>query len=67
MGGEKTKEQIMIEENMKTIAQDETGLCGYWIGDFGKNKINVTIAYVNDKVANGHTVCAGNFRELKGL
>jgi hypothetical protein len=66
MGGEKTKEQIMIEEDMKKIAEDTTGLCGYWVGAFGKNKINVALAYTNDKIATGHTVCAGNFRELKG-
>lgn len=39
---------------------------GYWVGAFGKNKINIALAHATQDSIFGHSVCAGNFRPIKG-
>jgi len=66
IGPEKSKEQYQIEENIYKIDAVESQLYGYWVGAFGKNKINIALAYASNDSIFGHSVCAGNFRPIKG-
>lgn len=68
IGPEKGMEQNFIEEaQIKLSKQQENKIFGYWVGDFGKtNVINITLYDVREDSVFGYSVCAGNFRELKG-
>jgi len=66
IGPDKSAEQYQIEENIYKINSTENPLYGYWVGSFGKNKINIAIANVTGNSIFGHSVCAGNFRPIKG-
>ncbi|HEY0651644.1 MAG TPA: YARHG domain-containing protein [Chryseosolibacter sp.] len=66
IGPEKSKDQITIEQNIYSINASENPLYGYWVGSFGKNKINIAIARIEGDSIFGHSVCAGNFRAIKG-
>ena len=68
IGPEKGAEQSFIEEiQVKLSSEQEKEIFGYWVGDFGKtNVINITLYDVRDDSVFGYSVCAGNFRELKG-
>ncbi|HAA14128.1 MAG TPA: hypothetical protein DCE41_21520 [Cytophagales bacterium] len=66
IGPEKSAEQFQIEENIYKIKAAENTLYGYWVGAFGKNKINIAIANITGNSIFGHSVCAGNFRPIKG-
>lgn len=66
IGPAKSDEQRTIEENIFAINSSENPLYGYWVGAFGKNKINIAIAKVEGDSVFGHSVCAGNFRAIKG-
>lgn len=67
IGPEKPTEQTHIEEAIEKLEANagQPGV-GYWVGMFGKNKINIAIAEVKDGKALGYTVCAGNFRPVTG-
>jgi hypothetical protein len=67
IGPEKSSEQNRIEEAIEKLDANagQPGI-GYWVGMFGKNKINVAIAEIKDGKAIGYTVCAGNFRPITG-
>lgn len=69
IGPPKSAEQLEIEAARDRIASaGENILIGYWVGDFGKNKINITLVDVTlpSGPASGFSVCAGNYRPLKG-
>jgi hypothetical protein len=66
IGPEKSTDQLIIEENIYSINSSENPLYGYWVGAFGKNKINIAIAKIEGDSVFGHSVCAGNFRAIKG-
>ena len=66
LGPEKPESQRHIEDNIYKINASENPLYGYWVGPFGKNKINIAIAYSTRDSVFGHSVCAGNFRPVKG-
>jgi hypothetical protein len=67
IGPAKSSDQLQIEEAIQKLTENANDpLVGYWIGMFGKNKINIAIAEVKDGKAIGYTVCAGNFRPIKG-
>ena len=68
IGGEKSESQIAIEKSMKDMeaASQTNRLIGYWVGAFGPNKINVSVANINDKDVTGYSICAGNYRPLTG-
>lgn len=67
IGPEKSSEQWQIEEAIqKMTANKNDSTVGYWVGMFGKNKINIAIAEVKDGKAIGYTVCAGNYRPITG-
>jgi hypothetical protein len=66
IGPEKSTDQLIIEENIYAINSSENPLYGYWVGAFGKNKINIAIAKIEGDSVFGHSVCAGNFRAIKG-
>ena len=40
---------------------------GIWVGPFGKNAINVSLTKIEGNVVEGYSVCAGNFRKIKGF
>src|SRR5687767_11435690 len=75
-GGPKADEQLILEDLLlelesnleKTKGGQFETMLGHWVGAFGKNKINITLTSINetDKTVNGYSVCAGNFRSLKG-
>lgn len=66
IGPEKSASQQQIEINTGKINASNHPLYGYWVGDFGKNKINIALAYTANDSIYGHSVCAGNFRPIKG-
>ncbi|MFN3402744.1 MAG: hypothetical protein ACK40G_01535 [Cytophagaceae bacterium] len=66
IGPEKPESQKAIEANIYKINGSDNPLYGYWVGAFGKNKINIAIAYRKNDSIFGHSVCAGNFRPIKG-
>lgn len=66
IGGEKPASQRYIEDNIYKIKASENPLYGYWVGAFGKNKINIALAYTANDSVFGHSVCAGNFRPIQG-
>lgn len=67
IGGETSAEQLEIESMQNKInAGDGDPLIGYWVGAFGKNKINIALAEIVDGQVSGHSICAGNYRPLKG-
>lgn len=67
IGPEKPDEQTRIDEAIEKLEANagQPGI-GYWVGMFGKNKINIAIAEIKDGKALGYTVCAGNFRPVSG-
>ena len=65
-GGEKSETQKTIEAASSSIQGSEDKRLGYWVGSFGKNKINLTITDIRDGNMQGYSVCAGNFRPLQG-
>lgn len=66
IGPEKGLEQRMIEDNLHKIRASDDPLYGFWVGSFGKNKINIAISEIVEDSIFGHSVCAGNFREIRG-
>jgi YARHG domain len=67
IGPEKSPEQKRIDEAIEKIkSTTNNDLIGYWVGMFGKNKINIALAEISDQQAIGYTVCAGNFRPITG-
>lgn len=67
IGPAKSSEQLLIEEAVAKIeANVSDPVVGYWVGLFGKNKINIALAEVNNSQALGYTVCAGNYRPITG-
>ncbi|MEO1050971.1 MAG: YARHG domain-containing protein [Bacteroidota bacterium] len=66
IGPAKPQSQKHIDENIYRINAAENPLYGYWVGAFGKNKINIALAYTEGDSIFGHSVCAGNFRPIKG-
>jgi hypothetical protein len=67
IGPEKPKAQFAIEEaHNKILEADENNMIGYWVGEFGHNKINIAISEVGEGKASGHSVCAGNYRLING-
>jgi hypothetical protein len=68
IGPPKSAEQLLIEEAvMKMKINESEPSIGYWVGMFGKNKINIAIAEIDQGKALGYTVCAGNYRPITGL
>jgi hypothetical protein len=67
IGPEKSPEQLQIEEAIaKMETNNENPVVGYWVGAFGRNKINIAIADIQNGKALGYTVCAGNYRPING-
>jgi hypothetical protein len=66
IGPEKPESQVFIEDDISRINNSDNPLVGYWVGAFGKNKINLAIASTTEDSIFGHSVCAGNFRPIKG-
>lgn len=66
IGPAKSKDQLRIEADIFSINSSENPAYGYWVGMFGKNKINIAIAEIEGDSIFGHSVCAGNFRAIKG-
>ncbi|MBL4704444.1 MAG: YARHG domain-containing protein [Flavobacteriales bacterium] len=67
IGGDKSELQTAIDISMEEIAStSENRLVGYWIGEFGENKINVSLAHIENNQVSGYSICAGNYRSLIG-
>ena len=66
IGPEKSADQVKIEEALKNAQSTDNSLLGSWVGQFGQTKINIFIAKADSKDISGHSVCAGNYREIKG-
>ncbi len=69
-GGAKAEDQVMIENMMASMEADNSErnqkIYGHWVGKFGKNMINITLANINGEEIEGFSVCAGNFRKIVG-
>lgn len=66
IGGAKATEQELIEKALNAMAAGTDPLLGCWVGMFGENKINISITERTATEAVGFTVCAGNFRPIRG-
>jgi hypothetical protein len=67
IGPETPPEQVQIEEAINKMNENrDQPMVGYWVGAFGRNKINIAIADIHDGKALGYTVCAGNYRPING-
>lgn len=66
LGGAKNSNQTVIDAAMQTIRNGGDQRYGSWFGSFGDNKINLTISSISGNTIKGHSVCAGNFREVTG-
>jgi hypothetical protein len=67
IGPEKSSEQERIEDAIKQMEKNKSlPIVGYWVGAFGKNKINIALAGISNDRAIGYTVCAGNYRPIEG-
>ena len=65
-GGEKLADQLYIDAQL--VKEDNTAdhILGSYVGEFGVNKINITLVKAEEWSAEGFSVCAGNFRKLSG-
>lgn len=67
IGPEKSSEQERIEQAIDQMEKNKSvPIVGYWVGAFGKNKINIALAGISNHRAIGYTVCAGNYRPIEG-
>ena len=66
IGPAKTEIQKEVEDIHARIAKSDNPHVGYWVGKFGKNMINIIISDMEDNTVSGYSVCAGNYRALKG-
>lgn len=67
IGPAKPKAQFAIEEaHSKITNKDRNQMIGYWVGQFGQNKINIALTEIKDGTAIGHSICAGNYRLITG-
>lgn len=67
IGPDKSLEQLDIEKAITLMAENkDLPIVGYWVGAFGRNKINIALAGISDDKAIGYTVCAGNYRPISG-
>ena len=69
-GGEKSTDQLLIDD-MNAHIKDNLSYgpidaLGIWTGSFGKNYINVSLTKIEGNRVEGFSVCAGNFRKIKG-
>ena len=68
IGGAKSIDQETIEAaELKMKEAKENQILGYWVGDFGKNKINLALYELRADSVFGFSICAGNFRPVKGI
>jgi YARHG domain len=66
LGGDKSDAQLIIEKAMESIDESNDPILGFWVGAFGNNRINLTLSSVEGNTITGHSVCAGNYRPIKG-
>lgn len=67
-GGAKHEGQNFIDANAAPLEVNASNeqLIGSYVGAFGQNMINITIFKAANGVAEGYSVCAGNFRKIDG-
>lgn len=65
-GGDKHDDQAFMDEMYPASEGSASDVIGSYVGDFGKNMINITIYEAKDGKAEGYSVCAGNFRKITG-
>lgn len=65
-GGEKHQDQLFIDNKLPETDNTPDQILGCYVGEFGKNMINITLFKVEDGHAEGYSVCAGNFRKIEG-
>jgi hypothetical protein len=66
LGPKRTAEQNLVDNDIRNIDQSKNPLYGYWVGMFGKNKINIAISNIEYDSIFGYSVCAGNYRKIAG-
>jgi YARHG domain len=67
IGPDKSLEQLDIEKAITLMEENkDLPIVGYWVGAFGRNKINIALAGISEGKAIGYTVCAGNYRPISG-
>ncbi|MFT4601204.1 MAG: hypothetical protein ACI857_001382 [Arenicella sp.] len=64
-GGDKNENQGFIDGLDLTDGSTGEAL-GSYVGEFGKNMINISIHQMSNGQAEGYSVCAGNFRKISG-
>lgn len=65
-GGDKHSDQSFIDDNMPKADNTPDQILGSYVGAFGKNMINITLYKTENGLAEGYSVCAGNFRKITG-
>jgi len=65
-GGEKNTDQMFMDDSYPVADKTVDQILGSYVGAFGKNMINITLFKAENGVAEGYSVCAGNFRKIQG-
>jgi YARHG domain len=65
-GGDKHESQTFIDDMYPSSDPTPDKILGSYIGEFGKNMINITLFKIENGKAEGFSVCAGNFRKIEG-
>ena len=65
-GGDKHSDQSFIDDMYPAADNTPDQILGCYVGEFGKNMINITLYKIENGTAEGYSVCAGNFRKIEG-
>lgn len=66
IGGEKDSAQVVLDNALENMETADDPILGNWVGSFGKNKINLILSKHAGNSVEGFSVCAGNYRPVKG-
>ncbi len=66
IGPAKSDAQVAIEEAHQKIEEEEKRMIGYWVGQFGHDKISIVLSEISNGTAVGHSICAGKYRRIEG-
>ncbi len=68
IGPSMTPEQLEMAEQLRKMgeAAAKDDILGYYTGEFGPNQITLILTDTDGSTIEGYSVCAGNFRPIKG-
>lgn len=68
IGPTMTPEQLEMAAQLRQLgeAAAKDDILGYYTGQFGPNRITIILTDIDGSTIEGYSVCAGNFRPIKG-